>query len=100
MKIVEVVIVERIANPVGVLEVLNELILTEMIAMGPFEPLEPARIYLKGRWQFSAQFGNISPITIHVIVSNHHSHAILAHITPMTFISLWVTPIAELIPRC
>lgn len=97
MKIVEIVIVEGIANQVGVLEVFDELVVAHLIAMSALDTLEHARIDAERRRRLDTQLGHVSSIAVHVVVADHHAHAILAHVASMTLVGLRVTTVAVLV---
>lgn len=100
MEIVEIVVIERIADHVRVLEVFDELVVAHVLAVRALESFEPARIDLKRRRWLGAQLGHVASIAVHVVVADHHTHAVLAHVASMAFVRLRVTSVAEFVAAC
>lgn len=86
---VVVVIMERIADHVRVLEVLEQLFFRKGSFVGFSETLVPAWIDLKSRWWLASKLRYISTVTVHVVVTNHDAR-LLGHISLMTFNSFRV----------
>lgn len=79
-----VVIMERVADHVRVLKVLEQLLFRVGSFVGLSKTFIPAGIDLKsGRW-LTSKLRYISSITIHVVVTNHDTR-LLGHISLMTF---------------
>ena len=96
MKVVVVVVIERVADHVSVLEVIDELFVVVVLAIRSPNSIQPTRIDRKRRRRLRSQLGHISPIAVHVVVADHHS-GLLAHESRVTVNCFRMTSITKFI---